>query len=248
MHNCGHIPSIINRQSSIINHQSSTINRIVEVRIEQSWKEVLADEFEKPYFSLLASFIRKEYQETEVYPPGGKIFSAFDLTPFRDVKVVILGQDPYHEPGQAHGLAFSVQPGVQIPPSLQNIYKEIVDDVHSPYPNSGFLERWAKQGVLLLNNVLTVRRAAPLSHQGKGWEEFTDRVVELLSSKRENLVFMLWGSQAQRKGLVIDTKKHLVLKAPHPSPLSAYRGFFGCKHFSKANEYLIQHGKTPIVW
>ena len=218
-------------QPSIIHHQSSTINRIVEVRIEQSWKEVLADEFEKPYFSLLASFIRKEYQETEVYPPGSKIFSAFDLTPFRDVKVVILGQDPYHEPGQAHGLAFSVQPGVQIPPSLQNIYKEIVDDVHSPYPNSGFLERWAKQGVLLLNNVLTVRRAAPLSHQGKGWEEFTDRVVELLSSKRENLVFMLWGSQAQRKGLVIDTKKHLVLKAPHPSPLSAYRGFFGCKHF-----------------
>ena len=248
MHNCGGVPSsIINHQSSIINHQPST-NRIVEVRIEQSWKEVLAEEFEKPYFSLLASFIRKEYQETEVYPPGGKIFSAFDLTPFRDVKVVILGQDPYHEPGQAHGLAFSVQPGVQIPPSLQNIFKEVTDDMHVPYPNSGLLERWAKQGVLLLNNVLTVRRAAPLSHQGKGWEEFTDRVVELISTKREHVVFLLWGSQAQRKGQVIDTSKHLVLKAPHPSPLSAYRGFFGCHHFSKANEYLIQHGKNPIIW
>lgn len=220
----------------------------MDVRIEQSWKEVLAEEFEKPYFELLTQFIRKEYKEHVIYPPGSKIFAAFDLTPFKDVKVVILGQDPYHEPGQAHGLAFSVQSGVQIPPSLQNIFKEIADDMHIPYPNNGLLERWAKQGILLLNNVLTVRQAAALSHRDKGWEEFTDKVVEIISSQKENVVFLLWGSQAQRKGLVIDTKKHLVLKAPHPSPLSAYRGFFGCKHFSKTNEYLRQHGKTEIVW
>lgn len=220
----------------------------MDVRIEQSWKEVLAEEFDKPYFELLAQFIRKEYSENVVYPPGSKIFSAFDLTPFKDVKVVILGQDPYHEPGQAHGLAFSVQPGVQIPPSLQNIFKEISDDMHTPYPDNGLLERWAKQGVLLLNNVLTVRHASPLSHKDKGWEEFTDRVVEIISSQKENVVFLLWGSQAQRKGQVIDTKKHLVLKAPHPSPLSAYRGFLGCRHFSKTNEYLRQHGMGEIIW
>ncbi|MBP5422879.1 MAG: uracil-DNA glycosylase [Paludibacteraceae bacterium] len=220
----------------------------MEVRIEPSWHEVLKDEFEKPYFSLLTSFVRKEYQTQTIYPPAKLIFNAFNICPFDKVKVVIIGQDPYHGYGQAHGLCFSVNDGVQFPPSLINIFKEIERDLGIPFPASGNLERWAKQGVFLLNATLTVRAGMAGSHQNKGWEEFTDSVIKELSDKREHLVFMLWGSYAQKKGSVIDTKKHLVLKAVHPSPLSAYRGFIGCGHFRQANDYLRQKGIEEIKW
>ncbi|MBR5696864.1 MAG: uracil-DNA glycosylase [Paludibacteraceae bacterium] len=220
----------------------------MDVKIEPSWKAVLADEFEKPYFSLLTSFVRKEYQSATCYPPASLIFNAFNQCPFDKVKVVIIGQDPYHGYGQAHGLCFSVNDGVQFPPSLVNIFKEIERDLHIPFPQSGNLTRWANQGVFLLNATLSVREGQAGSHQNKGWEEFTDRVIKEISDKKNNVVFMLWGSYAQRKGAVIDTKRHLVLKAVHPSPLSAYRGFIGCGHFSQANQYLASKGLTPIQW
>jgi uracil-DNA glycosylase len=220
----------------------------MDVKIEQTWKEVLQDEFDRPYFDLLTRFVRKEYETQTIYPPARLIFNAFNLCPFDKVKVVIIGQDPYHGYGQAHGLCFSVNDGVQFPPSLINIFKEIEGDLSIPFPKSGNLERWAMQGVLLLNATLTVRSGQAGSHQQKGWEEFTDSVIKKLADHREGLVFMLWGSYAQRKGLVIDTGKHLVLQAVHPSPLSAHRGFLGCKHFSQANDYLQKRGETPIQW
>ena len=220
----------------------------MDVRIEQSWKQHLMPEFDKPYFVNLTNFVRDEYRTKTIYPPAKLIFNAFDQCPFDEVEVVIVGQDPYHEPGQAHGLCFSVNDGIEIPPSLQNIYKEIHDDLGKPIPRSGNLERWARQGVLLLSATLTVQAHRAGSHQGKGWEEFTDAAIRHLANERQNLVFILWGAYAQRKGENIDTNRHLVLKSPHPSPLSAHRGFFGNKHFSKANEYLVAHGKKPIDW
>lgn len=220
----------------------------MNVNIEESWIEQLKEEFDKPYFQRLTDFVRNEYATKTVYPPAKLIFNAFDSCPFDDVKVIIVGQDPYHEPGQAHGLCFSVNDGIKIPPSLVNIYKEIRDDLGKEIPISGNLERWAKQGVLLLNATLTVRAHIAGSHQNKGWEEFTDTVIRCLSEEREHLVFILWGAYAQRKGASIDTSRHLVLKSPHPSPLSAHRGFFGNKHFSTANKYLIAKGKKPIDW
>jgi uracil-DNA glycosylase len=220
----------------------------MNVKIEQSWKAHLQPEFEKTYFKTLTDFVRNEYSTKTIYPPAGLIFNAFDSCPFDDVKVVIVGQDPYHEPRQAHGLCFSVNDNVQVPPSLVNIYKEISDDLGKPTPQSGNLERWAKQGVLLLNATLTVQAHRAGSHQGRGWEEFTDAAIRELAEKRENLVFILWGAYAQRKGEKIDASKHLVLKSPHPSPLSAHRGFFGNKHFSRANEYLERNGKGVIEW
>jgi uracil-DNA glycosylase len=222
------------------------------IKIEASWKEALRDEFEKPYFTELTKFVRDEYKSATVYPPPKFIFNAFELCPFDKVRVVILGQDPYHGAGQAHGLCFSVPEDVAVPPSLQNIYKEIQSDLGvsppSKIPSTGNLERWAEQGVLLLNATLTVRASSPGSHQHKGWEEFTDAVIRALSEQKEHLVFILWGRYAQDKGAHIDTTKHLVLKAAHPSPFSAYNGFFGCKHFSKTNEYLKIHGEKPIEW
>ncbi|MBP3670605.1 MAG: uracil-DNA glycosylase [Bacteroidaceae bacterium] len=220
----------------------------MEVRIEDSWKARLQIEFDKPYFDSLTQFVRGEYATTTVYPPGREMFAAFDACPFDNVRVVILGQDPYHEPGQAHGLCFSVNDGVPFPPSLVNIFKEIESDLGKPIPSSGNLLRWAQQGVLLLNATLTVRAHQAGSHQNKGWETFTDAVIHRLADEREHIVFMLWGSYAQRKGAFIDRSKHLVLQSPHPSPLSAYRGFFGNKHFSRTNEYLVQHGYNPIDW
>lgn len=220
----------------------------MDVKIENSWKERLKDEFEKPYFKSLTDFVKNEYAVTTVFPPARLIFNAFDQCPFDQVKVVIVGQDPYHEPGQAHGLCFSVNDGVRIPPSLVNIYKEIHDDLGIEIPRSGNLLRWSKQGVLLLNATLTVRAHQAGSHQNKGWEEFTDSAIAHLATERQNLVFILWGAYAQRKGGDIDAKKHLILKSPHPSPLSAHRGFFGNGHFSKANHYLQLHGKEPVDW
>lgn len=220
----------------------------MDVKIEESWKEHLQQEFEKPYFRTLTDFVRKEYAARTVYPPAKLIFNAFDSCPFNKVKVVIVGQDPYHEPGQAHGLCFSVNDGVQIPPSLVNIYKEIEDDLGIPAPRSGDLTRWAKQGVLLLNATLTVQAHRAGSHQGKGWEEFTDAAIKRLAEERDHLVFILWGAYAQRKGASIDANRHLILKSPHPSPLSAHRGFFGNKHFSKANDYLSAHNMEPVRW
>ena len=205
-------------------------------------------EFDAPYFEQLTDFVRHEYATTRVYPPGREMFAAFEACPFERVKVVILGQDPYHEPGQAHGLCFSVNDGVPFPPSLQNIFKEIHDDIGTPIPMSGNLTRWANQGVLLLNATLTVRAHQAGSHQNKGWERFTDAVIHRLAEEREHLVFMLWGAYAQRKGEFIDRTKHLVLQSPHPSPLSAHRGFFGNHHFSRTNEYLVAHGMEPILW
>jgi uracil-DNA glycosylase len=218
------------------------------VRIEESWKQQLASEFEKDYFVRLTEFVRQEYAQGTVYPPGRLIFNAFDLCPFDKVKVVIIGQDPYHGPGQAHGLCFSVNDGVPFPPSLVNIFKEIESDLGTPVPSTGNLTRWAEQGVLLLNATLTVEAHKAGSHQGKGWEELTDAAIQALNRQREHIVFMLWGSYAQRKGQYIDRKRHLVLTAVHPSPLSAYRGFIGCGHFSQANNYLLQHGEAPINW
>lgn len=220
----------------------------MDVRIENSWKEQLEEEFSKPYFEQLISFVKGEYQNQMVYPPGSLIFSAFDHCSFSDVRVVIVGQDPYHGQGQANGLCFSVAEGVRFPPSLQNIFKELQSDVGKLFPSSGDLTRWADQGVLLLNATLTVRASTPGSHQNKGWEEFTDAVLRQVSSKRENVVFILWGAYAQKKGAFLDADKHLVLKAPHPSPFSAHSGFFGSKHFSKTNQYLGSKGLTTIEW
>ena len=220
----------------------------MQVKIEKSWQEVLQTEFDKPYFENLVGFVKQEYASRTIFPPAGQIFSAFNTCPFNDVKVVILGQDPYHGPGQAHGLCFSVNDGIPFPPSLQNIFKEISSDLGLQIPSSGNLTRWAEQGVLLLNATLTVRASQAGSHQGKGWEEFTDSVIKIISEKAENVVFILWGSYAIKKKALIDASKHCILTAPHPSPLSSYRGFFGCKHFSKANEYLKSIGKEEIKW
>lgn len=220
----------------------------MHVQIEESWKEQLQPEFDKPYFRQLTDFVRSEYRQATVYPPGSLIFNAFNLCPFNKVKVVIIGQDPYHGPGQAHGLCFSVNDGVRFPPSLMNIFKEIREDIGTEPPSSGNLTRWAKQGVLLLNATLTVRAHQAGSHQRHGWEEFTDAAIRSLAEGREHLVFILWGAYAQKKGAFIDRGKHLVLASAHPSPLSAYNGFFGNKHFSQANVYLQAHGQEPIVW
>ncbi len=220
----------------------------MNVQIEESWRQRLQTEFDKPYFEALTDFVRMEYQRGRCYPPGKLIFNAFNLCPFDQVKVVLIGQDPYHEPGQAMGLCFSVNDGIPFPPSLQNIFKEIHDDTGASVPASGNLTRWAQQGVMLLNATLTVREHQAGSHQGHGWETFTDAVIKVLTEQREHLVFILWGSYAQRKGAFIDRSRHLVLQSAHPSPLSAYRGFFGNKHFSQANEYLKAHGVEPICW
>lgn len=220
----------------------------MEVKIEESWKNVLKNEFDKDYFKRLVGFVHSEYSYVKVFPPGKEIFAAFDATPFDKVKVVIIGQDPYHDVGQANGLCFSVRDGIPFPPSLLNIFKEIHDDLGKPMPKSGDLSRWANQGVLLLNSTLTVRAHSAGSHQNKGWEEFTDEVIMRLARDRSNIVFILWGSYAIKKGAFIDRNKHLVLTSPHPSPLSAHRGFFGNKHFSRANDYLVMHGETPIDW
>ena len=220
----------------------------MNVQIEDSWKKHLAPEFEKDYFVQLTDFIRNEYAHTTVYPPGRLIFNAFNLCPFDRVKVVIIGQDPYHGPGQAHGLCFSVNDGIAFPPSLQNIFKEIQADLGKPIPTSGNLTRWAEQGVLMLNATLTVRAHAAGSHQRRGWEEFTDAAIRALNNEREHLVFILWGAYAQKKGAFIDRSRHLVLTSAHPSPLSAHNGFFGNHHFSLTNDYLRAHGQTPIDW
>ena len=220
----------------------------MQVKIEKSWQEVLQVEFDKPYFENLVGFVKQEYASNTIFPPAGQIFNAFNTCPFNNVKVVILGQDPYHGPGQAHGLCFSVNDGIQFPPSLQNIFKEITSDLGIPAPKTGNLTRWAEQGVLLLNATLTVRASQAGSHQGKGWEEFTDAVIKTISEKAENVVFILWGSYAIKKKSLINAAKHCILTAPHPSPLSSYRGFFGCKHFSQTNTYLTSKGKTPINW
>ncbi|MCI9285847.1 MAG: uracil-DNA glycosylase [Muribaculaceae bacterium] len=220
----------------------------MDVRIEPSWKEMLSREWDSDYFIRLTEFVRSEYATATVYPPAGKIFAAFESCPFDDVKVVILGQDPYHGPGQANGLSFSVNPGVDIPRSLQNIYRELRDDLGIEPPASGDLSRWANQGVLLLNATLTVRAASAGSHQGHGWEEFTDAAIRAIADQREGLVFILWGAYAQRKGAFINRMKHCVIESPHPSPLSASRGFFGSRPFSRANAYLVAHGKTPVQW
>lgn len=220
----------------------------MDVKIEESWKKQLQSEFEKDYFVNLTNFIRNEYQTKQIFPPAKLIFNAFEHTPFDKVKVVILGQDPYHNDGQAHGLSFSVNDGIQFPPSLINIFKEINTDLGIPIPKSGNLTRWADQGVLLLNATLTVQAHQAGSHQNKGWENFTDAAIKKLADERENIVFLLWGSYAQKKAAFIDSNKHLILKSVHPSPLSAHRGFFGNKHFSQINDYLISKGLTPIQW
>lgn len=212
------------------------------------WYEKLKEQFEKPYYRDLYTFVRDEYSRGPVYPPAEDIFNAFHYTPYEKVKCVILGQDPYHEPGQAHGLCFSVRPGVPAPPSLLNIYKELQDDLSCKIPNNGYLEKWAREGVLLLNTCLTVRAHYANSHNGHGWEQFTDAVIKAVDEKPEPVVFLLWGTPAGRKSELLTNKSHLVLKAPHPSPLSAYRGFFGCRHFSTANAYLKEHGIEPIDW
>ena len=220
----------------------------MEVRIEESWKQVLKEEFEKDYFKNLTDFVRNEYKNQQIFPPPSKIFNAFDLCPFDETKVVILGQDPYHDINQAHGLCFSVNDGIKHPPSLVNIFKEIEGDLKVPIPQSGNLERWAKQGVLLLNATLTVKAHQAGSHQNMGWETFTDNVIKILAQQKEHLVFLLWGSYAIKKSMYIDGDKHLILTSPHPSPLSAHRGFFGNKHFSKTNEYLLSNGIRGIDW
>lgn len=220
----------------------------MDVKISESWKSLLQAEFDKPYFEELTRFVKAEYAQGSVFPAGRNIFRAFDKCPFDKLKVVIIGQDPYHGVGQANGLCFSVDDGVQYPPSLQNIFKEIQDDIGTPIPQSGNLDRWAEQGVLLLNAVLTVRAHQAASHAGRGWEQFTDAVVRTIAERKEGVVYMLWGNYAQRKGQIADPERNLILKSVHPSPLSVYRGFFGCKHFSKANDYLIKLGKEPVVW
>ena len=220
----------------------------MEVRIADDWKQLLAAEFGADYFAALTEFVREEYQSRTIYPRGANIFRAFDKCSVDNLKVVIIGQDPYHGPGQANGLCFSVGDGVQFPPSLVNIFKEIESDLGIPIPASGNLDRWAEQGVLLLNSVLTVRAGVAASHAGRGWERFTDAVVKAVTAHKQGVVYMLWGSYAQKKAAEVDPSRNLVLKAVHPSPLSAYRGFFGCRHFSKANEYLLNTGQTPIQW
>ena len=220
----------------------------MEFVLPPAWRALLREETEKPYWSALSKRVDEAYDAGEVFPPRSKLFSAFELTPPERVRVVILGQDPYHEPGQANGLAFSVRPGIKLPPSLQNIFKEVSDDTGTPVPASGNLDRWAEQGVLLLNSVLTVRAHEAASHAGRGWETFTDAVVRAIAERKEGIVYMLWGSYAQRKGAIADPQRNLILKAVHPSPLSVYRGFFGCRHFSRANDYLRSAGKEPIVW
>ena len=221
---------------------------MADVRIAEDWKQILHEEFEKPYFEELISFVKSEYSNGTVYPAGRNIFRAFDRCPLDKLKVVIIGQDPYHGPGQANGLCFSVGEGVPFPPSLRNILQEVRDDIGTPIPSSGELERWAEQGVLLLNAVLTVRAHEAASHAGRGWEQFTDAVVRAIAQKKEGVVYMLWGNYAQKKGQIADPLRNLILKSVHPSPLSVYRGFFGCKHFSQANAYLQSIGKTPINW
>src|SRR5690606_16174493 len=220
----------------------------MDVKIESSWKEVLKDEFEKPYFKNLVEFVKSEYETQKIYPPGKQIFSAFDHTPFDEVKVVIIGQDPYHGQGQANGLSFSVADGVKQPPSLKNIFKELRSDLGKTIPESGNLERWAEQGVLLLNATLTVRASQAGSHQNKGWEQFTDAVIQKLSDQKANLVFILWGAYAQKKGCIINPEKHFIIKSAHPSPFSAHSGFFGSQPFSKTNTYLKSIGKKGITW
>ncbi|MBR5465563.1 MAG: uracil-DNA glycosylase [Alistipes sp.] len=220
----------------------------MEVKIAADWKALLQEEFEKPYFEELIRFVKEEYATRRIYPRGSNIFRAFDKCPVEKLKVVIIGQDPYHGPGQAHGLCFSVADGVPHPPSLQNIFKEVAADTGAPIPASGNLDRWAEQGVLLLNAVLTVREHEAASHAGHGWEQFTDAVVRRIAEQKSGVVYLLWGSYAQRKGSIADPTKNCILKAVHPSPLSAYRGFLGCKHFSQANNYLISTGQTPINW
>ncbi|SFQ06391.1 Uracil-DNA glycosylase [Lachnospiraceae bacterium XBB1006] len=216
--------------------------------ITNDWLEVLNQEFKKPYYKELYEYVKEQYNTTQVFPPAEELFNAFHLTPLSKVKVVILGQDPYHNFGQAHGLSFSVKPGQKIPPSLQNIYQELHDDCGCTIPEHGYLVKWAEQGVLLLNTVLTVRAHEANSHQGMGWEQFTDAAIRAVNAQNRGVVYMLWGRPAQRKQSMITNPKHLVLCAPHPSPLSAYRGFFGCRHFSRANEFLLADGQTPIDW
>lgn len=219
------------------------------VQIEEGWKKALWDEFEKPYFVELKAFLQSEQEaEATIFPPESLVFNAFNSTPFEEVKVVVIGQDPYHGPGQAHGLSFSVPHGIKAPPSLKNIYKELVTDVEFQIPDHGNLESWAKQGVLMLNAMLTVRAQTPASHQKKGWETFTSAAIQKLNEEREGIVFLLWGKYAQQKGLIIDPNKHHVLKAAHPSPFAAYNGFFGCQHFSKTNALLQEQGKSSINW
>ena len=220
----------------------------MDVKIAPDWKALLEEEFSKPYFEELTRFVKEEYATRRIYPRGSNIFRAFDICPLDKLKVVIIGQDPYHGPGQAHGLCFSVDEGVPHPPSLQNIFKEVASDIGTPIPLSGNLDRWAEQGVLLLNSVLTVREHEAASHAGKGWEQFTDAVVRKIAQEKQGVVYLLWGSYAQRKGAMVDPQRNCILKAVHPSPLSAYRGFLGCKHFSQANDYLISTGQTPINW
>lgn len=220
----------------------------MEVRIAEDWKAILQNEFDKPYFEELIAFVKAEYASATIFPKGRNIFRAFDKCPFDNLKVVIIGQDPYHGENQANGLCFSVNEGVPFPPSLQNIFKEVCSDTGATMPTSGELDRWAEQGVLLLNAVLTVRAHAPASHAGRGWEEFTDAVVRAIAQRKSGVVYMLWGSYAQKKGAIADPSKNLILKSVHPSPLSSYRGFFGCRHFSKANAYLRSIGKSEIVW
>ena len=220
----------------------------MDVKISPTWKQRLSHEFEKDYFLKLTDFVREEYKHHTIYPPGREIFRAFDCCDFDNVKVVIIGQDPYHGPGQANGLCFSVRDGIRMPPSLVNIFKEIQQDLGKPFPPNGDLERWARQGVLLLNATLTVRASSAGSHQSKGWEEFTDSVIKTISDEKGHVVFLLWGAYAQKKGEIIDRKKHYVLMSAHPSPFSADRGFFGCRHFSKANEYLRSKGLKEIDW
>ena len=220
----------------------------MDVKIAADWKALLQPEFDKPYFEQLTRFVRAEYASQRIFPAGRNIFRAFDKCPFDRLKVVIIGQDPYHGEGQANGLCFSVNDGVAFPPSLQNIFQEIRDDTGTPVPESGNLDRWAEQGVLLLNSVLTVRAHQAASHAGHGWEQFTDAVVRLIAERKQGIVYMLWGNYAQRKGEIADPSRNLILRSVHPSPLSVYRGFFGCRHFSKANGILESEGKTPIVW
>lgn len=220
----------------------------MDVKIEPSWKKRLNNEFDKDYFIQLTNFVREEYRTKQIFPAANNIFNAFELCPFDQVKVVIIGQDPYHGVGQAHGLCFSVNDGIALPPSLLNIFKEIERDLAKPLPKTGNLTHWAKQGVLLLNATLTVEAHKAGSHQGNGWEAFTDAVIRKISDEQEHVVFMLWGNYAQQKGAIIDSSKHLVLKTVHPSPLSAYRGFIGCDHFSLANKYLTSHNLNPIIW
>ena len=220
----------------------------MEVKIAPEWKALLGDEFEKPYFAELVNFVKQEYATRRIYPAGRNIFRALDKCLPNDIRVVIIGQDPYHGEGQANGLCFSVNDGIPFPPSLINIFKEVQSDTGAPYPTSGNLDRWAEQGVLLLNAVLTVRAHEAASHAGRGWEQFTDAVVQAIASHREGIVYMLWGAYAQRKGAIVDPSRNCILKSVHPSPLSAHRGFMGCHHFSQANAYLVAHGQSPIVW